>query len=257
MESLKKPEWRDVHSLMSTLKNEIISEKIIANIIEKRENGITKGEVYKTVKEDACEYIPNTIKDIRYFDIREISYWIYMFLPVILFFLFEMFVFLYTPDLILLPGVRNFILFALVCVALTCILLLLTLLCVFSRKQNKIISVNALITLNVVITSLGILVTHFFLVYKTGGIQSPFFSALTFAALTIVGLPRENNKYVLCLTATAIASISIFFIIHLDYNSNIWKPYHCTILLINISVLAISIAISVILRICSSKKIIK
>lgn len=51
--------------------------------------------------------------------------------------------------------------------------------------------------------ALGLLAVNFWLVYQTGNRQSPFLPAFLAAALTVIGLPRENSKLILFLTICA------------------------------------------------------
>ena len=178
-----------------------------------------------------------------------------MFIPLIIFLLFELFVFELNPSTQDLPGKYFFVISSLLVVGYVLILSIFSLAVSLSSSLSNKFNINKLITSNVFGTSLGILAIHYFLVINTGGIQSPFFSALTFTALSIVGLPRENNFVVYSLSILTFIAVASFFLFDYKLDVNPWINHKTTVNTINISVLFISFALAFFLRGCSSKKI--
>ena len=220
-----------------------ICDKIADDIIE-------KNPIYNTkeTKDKAKEDYDLLIKDIRYFDIRDFKYWVWMHAFVCIFFIVE------ARIMSLFDMYRTFINFTLAFIFLLLVFYLYVL--VWSNKPISLFRNST------PFIALGIFVLHYMLVLFNGCSKSIFLPGLLLLTTTILGLPRDNRNAFNNISGVIISvlTIAIFFMPATIFNNHIVDQPQVAEeklgLYVSVWILVISILITIILRLIGSKKII-
>lgn len=241
--------------VINSLSNDKIKSSICDIIAEKI---VSENTIYNTneTKTKAKNDYDSIIEDIRYFDIRDFQYWVWMHCLVCLFFIGEALILSWF-------NLYHRFIFATLLIVFG---LLLFYLYVFLCKNKPIIMFRNSTT----IIALIIFFLHYSVVFVDGGNKSIFLPGLLLLTTTILGLPRDNrnkrlNIYsiIISLLVIAVYLIPTKFFANiaanniLDQNQIAEEKENLLGIGISVWILFASICVTLILRKIGAKKIIK